>query len=80
MHTNNSFVSVIIPTYNRGPLIRNTIESVIQQSYQNYELIIIDDGSSDSSWKIIQEYAQKDTRIIAVKNEKNLKICATLNK
>ena len=54
-------VSVIIPTYNRVHLIGETIQSVIDQSYTNWELIIIDDGSTDDSENVINEF--NDNRI-----------------
>ncbi len=56
-------VSIIIPTYNRGELIGETIESIIDQSYSDWELIIIDDGSSDETEKIIEGYIKNDKRI-----------------
>ena len=69
-----------MPNYNCEEYLVEAIESVLNQSFTNFEFIIIDDGSTDTSWEIIQNYARKDKRIIAVRNEKNLKICRTLNK
>src|SRR3989344_3835761 len=56
-------VSVIIPTYNRRLVIGRAIKSVLNQTYSDYELIIVDDGSSDGTRELIQEYAEKDKRI-----------------
>ncbi|MDE6577699.1 MAG: glycosyltransferase [Muribaculaceae bacterium] len=56
-------VSIITPCYNSASTIRETIDSVINQSYQNWELIIVDDCSTDDSRKIIEEYRKKDKRI-----------------
>jgi glycosyltransferase involved in cell wall biosynthesis len=55
-------VSIIIPTYNRAHLIGETLDSVLAQTYQNWECIIVDDGSSDNSDEVIEEYTKKDTR------------------
>ena len=73
-------ISVVMPNYNWWKYISEAIESILNQSFTDFEFIIIDDGSTDNSWEIIQEYAKKDNRIVAIKNEKNLKICKTLNK
>lgn len=64
---NSSLLSVIIPVYNLQNYIYNTIQSVLSQDYSNIEVIIVDDGSSDNSWNIIQELADKDPRIRAFK-------------
>ncbi len=56
-------VSIIMPTYNHERFIGECIGSVLAQSYTNWEQIIIDDGSTDHTWRIIQEYASKDHRI-----------------
>lgn len=61
-------VSIIIPVYNSGEYIQRCIESVLNQTYKRFELILIDDGSSDSSGKICDEYALLDNRIIVVHN------------
>ena len=80
MKNNTPKVSVLMPNYNGEKYLIEAIESILSQSFTNFEFIIIDDGSSDDSWKMIQNYAKKDKRIVAVKNKKNLKICKTLNK
>jgi glycosyltransferase involved in cell wall biosynthesis len=59
---NNPLVSIIIPTYNRAHLISETLDSVIAQTYTNWECIIVDDGSTDATEKLINEYVKKDTR------------------
>jgi glycosyltransferase involved in cell wall biosynthesis len=56
-------VAIITPLYNRGHLITETIESVIAQTYPYWELIIVDDGSSDDGPEIVKDFAEKDSRI-----------------
>lgn len=56
-------VSVVIPSYNYAQYLSEAINSVISQTYTDWELIIVDDGSSDDSLKIIKEYCEKDSRI-----------------
>lgn len=55
-------ISIIIPTYNRAALIEATLDSIIAQTYKNWECIIVDDGSTDNTEKIINSYCAKDTR------------------
>lgn len=64
-------ISVIIPVYNTEKYLRRSIESIIVQSYTDLEIILVDDGSSDSSGIICDEYASRDSRIIVIhkKNE-----------
>lgn len=59
----NPLVSIIIPTYNRYSLIGETIESILGQTYENWELIIVDDGSSDYTEELLGFYSLNDTRI-----------------
>ncbi len=56
-------ISVIIPVYNVEPYIRKCIDSVINQTYINLEIILVDDGSTDNSGKVCDEYATKDKRV-----------------
>jgi glycosyltransferase involved in cell wall biosynthesis len=64
-------VSVILTSYNHASYLRESIESVLAQTYRDFELILVDDASTDDSWRIIQSYA--DPRIIAIRNEKNMR-------
>ena len=64
----NPEISVILPVYNRASYIAATIESVIYQDFKNFELIIIDDGSSDHSVRIINQYKQTYPQIILLEN------------
>lgn len=63
METENGKISVIIPTFNRQNFVKECIESVINQSYQNFEIIIIDDGSSDKTVEICEELSKTEPRI-----------------
>ena len=64
-------VSVIIPVYNVEQYLTECLDSVINQTVKDIEIICIDDASTDSSLKILQEYAQKDGRLVILKNEVN---------
>ena len=64
-------VSIITPNYNCEKYISQTIESVLAQTYANWEMIIVDDCSTDNSYQIALEYAKKDKRIHVYKNEIN---------
>ena len=64
-------ISIILTSYNHERFIGKSIESVINQTYKDYELIIVDDCSTDNSWKIICEYKEKYPQIITIRNEKN---------
>jgi len=76
-------VSVIVPAYNHEKYVQGTIQSIIDQSYENIELIIIDDGSNDKTWKRILELKSEcDNRFkrTVLKTKKNEGTCLTLNK
>ena len=62
-------ISVIVPVYNVEKYLPQCIESIINQTYKNLEIILIDDGSTDSSGRICDEYAEKDDRIIVIHKE-----------
>ena len=69
MDYNSELVSVIIPVYNVEPYLVDSLESVVNQTYDNLEIILIDDGSTDGSQKICDEYAKKDDRIHVIHQE-----------
>ena len=69
-----------MPAYNAEKYIAEAIESILNQSFKDFEFIIIDDCSIDKTWEIIQKYAEKDKRIVKMRNEENLRISRTLNK
>lgn len=71
-------VSVILPVYNAAPFLKEAIDSIVNQIYTDWELIIINDGSTDSSEEIILDYT--DTRFRYYKNDANIGLIATLNK
>lgn len=72
-------VSIVLPTYNGEKYIRESIESIINQSYANWELIIVNDCSTDNTLSIVTEYAQKDARIRIINNIDNCKLPKSLN-
>ena len=67
----NELVSIITPTFNSGKYIRDTIDSVISQTYPNWELLITDDCSTDATCEIVEKYAAMDSRIKLFRLEKN---------
>ena len=62
-------ISIIAASYNYEDYIKETIESVLSQTYQNWEMIIVDDGSKDNSVNVIKEYCEKDSRIKLFQHE-----------
>lgn len=72
-------VSVIIPCYNCEKYVLIAVESILQQSYSNMEIIIVDDCSTDGTYSILKQIAQKDDRIKLLKHDINRKLIYTLN-
>lgn len=72
-------VSVVMPAYNAEKTIKEAIESILNQTYKNFEFIIVNDGSTDRTLNIIESYAKKDRRIAVLNNGKNCGIAATRN-
>lgn len=72
MNENKSLVSVIVPVYNAGRYLGEAIESVLNQTYTNFELLLINDRSTDNSKEICEKYAQKDNRIKLFDNNTDL--------
>ncbi|GGH46001.1 glycosyltransferase family 2 protein [Mangrovimonas yunxiaonensis] len=67
-----SLISIIIPTYNRAHLIGETVESIQNQTYEQWECIIVDDGSTDDTEEVVLKYIEKDMRITYYKKPSNL--------
>lgn len=74
----NPLVSVLMPVYNGQEHLEEAIESILNQTYENFEFLILNDGSTDNSEKIILSF--QDKRIVYIKNDINLKLIDTLNK
>lgn len=72
-------VSIITPLYNSEKYIRDTIDSVLNQTYDNWEMIIVDDCSNDSSGDIVKNYVERDKRIKYIKLEKNMGVSNARN-
>ena len=75
----NKLVSIVLPVYNGERYLAQSIESVLNQTYRNFELIIVNDCSLDSTEEIVLWYASQDNRITYIKNEVNSKLPASLN-
>lgn len=71
MKNENDLVSIIVPVYNAEKFLKDTINTVLSQTYNNWELILIDDCSTDNSKDLIEKYVKKDARINYFKQEKN---------
>ncbi len=75
-----ALVSIVLPVYNGEKYLQISIESCLNQTYKNWELLILDDGSTDRSAEIAQHYAKLDSRVQYHKNPENLKLPRTLNR
>lgn len=73
-------ISIVLPVYNGEKYLRESIDSVLAQTYKKWELLIVDDCSTDSSAMIAKEYASMDNRIYYYRNETNLQLPRNLNK
>jgi glycosyltransferase involved in cell wall biosynthesis len=71
--------SIIISVYNLEKYISKAIDSVLSQNFNNYEIIIINDGSTDNTWSILEQYAISHDNINIVNNEKNIGLGASRN-
>ena len=73
-------VSIVIPVYNVEKYIAKCLDSIVNSTYSNLEIIIVNDCSPDNSEEIIKKYIEKDKRIVYLKNDKNLRVSETRNK
>lgn len=72
-------VSIIMGVYNEEDCLQRCIDSILGQTYKNWEFIICDDCSTDSTAKILEDYKKKDSRIVVLRNEKNSRLAKSLN-
>lgn len=72
-------ISVITPAFNAEKFIVDTIESVLSQTYENWEMIIVDDCSSDNTARVVKEYCDKDSRISLIRHSTNQGVAAARN-
>jgi len=69
---NKPVISIILPTFNRANTINNSVDSILNQTFNSLEIIIIDDASTDNTYQVVKEYQKKESHIIYVKNKKNV--------
>ena len=66
---NDCKVSIIVPVYNAENYLRRCVDSILSQTYKDFELILVNDGSTDGSQAICEDYARSDNRISVIKKE-----------
>ena len=71
-------ISIILPNFNHAAFITHAFDSLFDQTYKNWQLCVVDDGSTDDSWAIIERYRDRDSRILAEKAPRNRGVNATL--
>lgn len=76
----NPRISILMAIYNCAQTLPEAIDSLYDQTYQNFKLILCDDASTDNTYEIAKEYAERHDNIILIKNKKNLKLAASLNR
>lgn len=72
-------ISIIIPAYNADKYIAKTLDSALSQTYKNYEIIVVDDNSTDKTYQILNEYSKKHDCLKIFKNEQNQRVAKTRN-
>ncbi len=73
-------VTVILPTFNRAHLLPRALDSILRQDFKDFELLVIDDGSTDATCAVVDAYAQADARVIPLVQEKNAGVSAARNR
>jgi glycosyltransferase involved in cell wall biosynthesis len=72
-------ISVVMPTYNARPFVGLAVESILAQTFEDFEFVIVDDGSTDGSTDVLREYAARDSRIRLLRNDVNLDFVRSRN-
>lgn len=80
MEKKNYRISVLMGIYNCASTLPEALDSLYAQTYQNFKLILCDDGSTDDTYKVAQSYAERYDNIILLQNRENIKLAATLNR
>lgn len=78
--TGKPLISVVMGVYNGEKYLAMGVESIINQTFTQWEMIICDDGSNDNTWDLLQHYAQQDRRIRVIRNESNCGLAFSLNR
>jgi glycosyltransferase involved in cell wall biosynthesis len=73
-------LSILMSVYNGGQYLGECVESILNQTFKDFEFIIVDDGSSDNTWEILTHYAKQDERIVLLRNQPNMGVVKALNK
>lgn len=74
------FISILLPTHNRCDVLGRAIESVVGQSFKDWELIVLDDASTDATCEVVQSFVDKDPRVCYERNPENFRLVRTLNR
>lgn len=80
LNTQNPQVSVVIPAYNTERYIGRTLNSLARQTFNNFEIIVIDDNSTDNTVTVVKEHQARDIRIILISNDRNFGPCISRNR
>lgn len=73
-------ISILMPVYNAEEFIRTAVDSMLNQTWKNIEIIAVDDCSTDNSWAILQDFSKKDKRLTCFRNERNMGAYPTRNR
>lgn len=80
MNNSTPKVSVLMSVYNGTLYLKESIESILKQTFTDFEFIILDDCSTDNTWEVLTKYTKLDQRILLIRNEKNFGLTRSLNK
>ena len=79
MNKNSPNISILMSVYNAEKTLKKSIDSILAQTYTDYEFIICDDASSDSTWSLLEKYKETDDRIVLLRHSENMGLAASLN-